>query len=198
MILEKNALKNFKSSSLSYYDDKAVGWLMARMTSDITRLAETISWSLVDLAWGLSMMLAVTIAMFRLNYKPALITLSVIPFVAMVSFYFQRKILKAQREVRKLNSKITAAYNEDIQGAKTTKTLVREEINLKEFSEITTSMRDSSIRATIVSSIYLPIIFTLASIGTALALNYGGKGVIFNTISLWNPSCLYIIYYSIL
>ena len=156
---------------------------MARMTSDITRLAETISWSLVDLAWGLSMMLAVTIAMFRLNYKLALITLSVIPFVAMVSFYFQRKILKAQREVRKLNSKITAAYNEDIQGAKTTKTLVREEINLKEFSEITTSMRDSSIRATIVSSIYLPIILTLASIGTALALNYGGKGVIFNTIS---------------
>jgi len=181
--IRKKCFEKLQILSLSYYDDKAVGWLMARMTSDITRLAETISWSLVDLAWGLSMMLAVTIAMFRLNYKLALITLSVIPFVAMVSFYFQRKILKAQREVRKLNSKITAAYNEDIQGAKTTKTLVREEINLKEFSEITTSMRDSSIRATIVSSIYLPIILTLASIGTALALNYGGKGVIFNTIS---------------
>src|SRR5690554_6198517 len=95
---------------LSYYDDKAVGWLMARMTSDITRLSETISWSIVDLAWGFTMMLAVTIAMFRLNYRLALITLSVIPFVAIISFYFQKKILKAQRAVRKINSKITAAY----------------------------------------------------------------------------------------
>ncbi len=168
---------------LSYYDDKAVGWLMARMTSDIGRLSETISWSLVDLAWGFSMMTAVTIAMIRLNLKLALITLSVIPILAVISFYFQKKILKAQRDVRKINSKITAAYNEDIQGAKTTKTLVREDINLKEFSEITTSMRDKSIRATVISSIYLPIILTLGSIGTALALNYGGKGVLLGAIS---------------
>ncbi|MFA7533414.1 MAG: ABC transporter ATP-binding protein [Tissierellaceae bacterium] len=168
---------------LSYYDNKAVGWLMARMTSDIARLSETISWSLVDLAWGFSMMTAVTIAMIRLNYKLALITLSVIPFVGVISFYFQKRILKAQRDVRTINSKITAAYNEDIQGAKTTKTLVREDINLLEFSEITTSMRDNSIRATIISSIYLPIILTFGSIGTALALNFGGKNVLLNTIS---------------
>ena len=181
--IRKKGFEKLQVLSLSYYDDKAVGWLMARMTSDITRLSETISWSLVDLAWGFTMMLAVTIAMIRLNYKLALITLSVIPLVAVISFYFQRKILKAQRVVRKLNSKITAAYNEDIQGAKTTKTLVREEINLSEFSEITSSMRDSSIRATIISSIYLPIILTLASIGTGLALNFGGQGVLLNTIS---------------
>ena len=156
---------------------------MARMTSDIGRLSETISWSLVDLAWGFSMMTAVTIAMIRLNFKLALITLSVIPILAIISFYFQKKILKAQRDVRKINSKITAAYNEDIQGAKTTKTLVREDINLQEFSEITTSMRDNSIRATVISSVYLPIILTLGSIGTALALNYGGKGVLLGAIS---------------
>ncbi|WP_313756227.1 ABC transporter ATP-binding protein [Tissierella sp.] len=168
---------------LSYYDNKAIGWLMARMTSDISRLSETISWSLVDLAWGFSMMLFITIAMIRLNFKLALITLSVIPILAFVSFYFQNRILKAQRDVRKINSKITAAYNEDIQGAKTTKTLVREDINLQEFSEITKSMKDKSIRAAIISSIYLPIILTLASVGTALALNYGGKGVLLGTIS---------------
>lgn len=181
--IRRQGFEKLQILPLSYYDDKAVGWLMARMTSDITRLSETISWSLVDLAWGFTMMLAVIIAMIRLNYKLALITLSVIPFVAIISFYFQKKILKAQRAVRKINSKITAAYNEDIQGAKTTKTLVREDINLREFSEITTSMRNSSIKATIISSVYLPIILTLASIGTALALNFGGKGVLLDTIS---------------
>ncbi|WP_195837963.1 ABC transporter ATP-binding protein [Tissierella pigra] len=181
--IRKMGFEKLQLLPLSYYDDKAVGWLMSRMTSDISRLSETISWSLVDLAWGFSMMIAVTIAMVRLNAKLALITLSVVPLIAIVSFYFQKKILQAQRGVRKINSKITAAYNEDIQGAKTTKTLVREEINLEEFQDITTSMRDKSINATIISSIYLPIVLTLGSVGTALALSNGGKSVMLNAIS---------------
>lgn len=181
--IRRKGFEKLQLLPLSYYDENAVGWIMSRMTSDINRLSETISWSLVDFAWGISMMTAVTIAMLRLNFKLALITLSVIPFLAVISVYFQKKILKAQRGVRKINSQITAAYNEDIQGAKTTKTLVREEINLGEFSEITRSMRDTSIRATIVSSIYLPIVLTLASVGTALALNFGGSAIMLNLIS---------------
>lgn len=168
---------------LSYYDDKAVGWLMARMTSDITRLSETIAWGLVDMSWGITMMTGVTIAMLLLNWKLALITLSVLPFVAIVSMYFQKKILNAQRDVRKINSKITASFNEDIQGAKTTKTLVREAINLEEFSEVTFSMKTTAIRATVLSALYLPIILVLGSIGTGLAVTYGGNFVLRDIIS---------------
>lgn len=175
--------ENLQRLSLSYYDDKAIGWIMARMTSDINRLSETISWSLVDLSWGFSMMIAISIAMLRLNAKLALITLSVVPLLAIVSFYFQKKILNAQRQVRNINSKITAAYNEDIQGARTTKTLVREEINLEDFSNLTGSMRNRSIRATIISSVYLPIVLTLGSIGTALVISYGGKAIVLDVIS---------------
>lgn len=175
--------KNLQSLSLSYYDDKAVGWLMARMTSDINRLSETISWGIVDFAWGITMMAGVTIFMIILNWKLALITLSVIPLLAVISVYFQKKILKAQRSVRKINSQITGAYNEDIQGAKTTKTLVREDINLKEFSELTGSMREKSIRATIISSIYLPLVILLGSIGTALAMTVGGQFIMRDIIS---------------
>lgn len=181
--IRKIGFEKLQLLPLSYYDENAVGWIMARMTSDINRLSETISWSLVDFSWGISMMTAVTIAMLKLNFKLALITLSVIPFLAIVSFYFQKRILQAQRGVRKINSQITAAYNEDIQGAKTTKTLVREEINLEEFSEITKSMKNTSIRATMISSIYLPIVLTLASVGTALALSFGGNAIILEVIS---------------
>ena len=181
--IRKIGFEKLQLLPLSYYDENAVGWIMARMTSDINRLSETISWSLVDFSWGISMMTAVTIAMLRLNFQLALITLSVIPFLAIVSFYFQKRILAAQRGVRKINSQITAAYNEDIQGAKTTKTLVREEINLQEFSEITSSMKNTSIRATMISSIYLPIVLTLGSVGTALALSFGGNAIISNLIS---------------
>lgn len=181
--IRKIGFAKLQELPLSYYDDKAVGWLMARMTSDIGRLSETISWGLVDFSWGLTMMTGVTIYMMILNYKLALITLSVIPLLAVISVYFQKRILKAQREVRKINSKITGAYNEDIQGAKTTKTLVREDINLEEFSVLTTSLKDSAIRATILSSIYLPLVLALGSIGTALAMTYGGKFITLEIIS---------------
>ena len=181
--IRKLGFEKLQMLPLSYYDDKAVGWLMSRLTSDVQRLSETISWGLVDFSWGVTMMTVVTVAMLLLNWKLALITLIVVPFVAMVSAYFQKRILNAQRKVRKINSKITAAFNEDIQGAKTTKTLVREDINLEEFSEITSNMKKSSVRATVISSIYLPIVLTLGSIGTALAINFGGDFVMRNIIS---------------
>ncbi|GFN36885.1 ABC transporter ATP-binding protein [Tepidimicrobium xylanilyticum] len=181
--IRKMGFEKLQLLPLSYYDKKAVGWLMARMTSDINRISETISWGLVDFSWGIAMMLAIVIAMFNLNVKLALIALTVVPPLAITSAYFQKKILKAQREVRKINSKITAAYNEDISGAKTTKVLVREDINLEEFSLITEDMLKASIRATIISSLYIPIVLVLGSIGTALVLNAGGKNVIMGSIS---------------
>ena len=113
----------------------------------------------------------------------ALITLSVLPFVALVSMYFQKRILNAQRDVRKINSKLTASFNEEIQGAKINKTLVIEAINLKEFSETTCSMKEKAIRATVLSSLYLPLVLILGSIGTGLAITYGGNFVIIDLIS---------------
>lgn len=181
--IRKLGFEKIQMLPLSYYDDKAVGWLMSRMTSDIQRLSETISWGLVDFSWGITMMIGVTIAMFILNWRLALISLIVVPFVAIASAYFQKRILNAQRKVRKINSQITAAFNEDIQGAKTTKTLVREDINLQEFSKITYNMKKSAIKATILSSIYLPIVLILGSIGTALAINFGGHFVMRDIIS---------------
>lgn len=181
--IRKIGFRKLQELPLSYYDDKAVGWLMSRMTSDISRLSETISWGLVDLSWGLTMMTGVTIYMMVLNWKLAIVTLSVIPALAIISLYFQKKILRAQRDVRKINSQITGAYNEDIQGAKTTKTLVREDINLDEFSVLTRGLKERSIRATILSSIYLPLVIGLGSIGTALAMTVGGKFIMLEIIS---------------
>ncbi len=181
--IRKEGFKRLQELSFSYYDNKAVGWLMARMTSDIVRLGEIISWGTVDLVWGATKMVAIVMVMVYLNWKLALITLSVVPFLLFTSLYFQKKILKEYRSVRKINSKITGSFNEGITGAKTTKVLVREEKNLNEFSQLTSSMRGSSIKAAIFSSLFLPIVLTFGSIGTALALWFGGIEVASNTVT---------------
>ncbi len=179
--------------SFSYYDKTPVGWMMARMTSDVQRLGDTIAWGLVDLVWGFTMMTGIAVVMCFTNLRLALISLSVVPLLAIVSMYFQQKILKAQRRVRKLNSRITGAFNEGISGAKTTKVLVREEENLKEFKELTLDMYKASVQSAMYSSVYLPVVMTLGSIGTGLALWYGGKGVMLQSIS-YGTLVLFISY----
>lgn len=180
--IRKAGFEKLQQLSFSYYDTTPVGWIMARMTSDIRRLGEIISWGLVDSVWGFTLMTGIAGVMLVLNWKLALITLSVIPILVVISIYFQQKILKSYRQVRKINSKITGAFNEGITGAKTTKTLVREEENLKEFEVLTKDMRASSVRAAIFSAIFLPIVLTLGSIGTGLALSFGGRGVMLEAI----------------
>lgn len=181
--IRKIAFKKLQELSFSYFDRTPVGWIMARMISDIQRLGETVAWGLVDLMWGSAMMVATIAIMLYLNWRLALITLSVVPILVAVSVYFQRVILKAYRQVRKVNSQITGAFNEGIMGAKTTKTLAREEENLEEFKELTERMRHSSVRAVVVSSIYMPVVMALGSIGTGLALWLGGEGVIAKSIT---------------
>ncbi|MFW6036161.1 MAG: ABC transporter transmembrane domain-containing protein [Halothermotrichaceae bacterium] len=135
--IRKKGFEKLQELSLSFFDKTPVGWLMARMISDIRRLSQTISWGLVDSVWGLTMMMGIMFVMFYFNWKLALITLSVVPLLIAISIIFQKKILKAYRKVRKTNSKITGAFNEGIMGARTTKILVREVESLNEFKELT-------------------------------------------------------------
>ncbi|TES91711.1 MAG: ABC transporter ATP-binding protein [Candidatus Cloacimonadota bacterium] len=181
--IRKKGFQRLQELSFTYYDRTQVGWLMARMTSDISRLGDTIAWGLVDMIWGFTMMIAITGVMFYLNWRLALISLTVVPVLVIISLFFQKKILRSYRLVRKTNSRITGAFNEGIMGAKTTKTLVREKENLREFQVITDEMFGSSVRAAILSSLYLPAVLTLGSIGTALVLWFGGEGVLSNAIT---------------
>lgn len=181
--IRKLGFRRLQELSLSYYDRTAVGWLMARMTSDIRRLSSIISWGLVDLVWGVTMMLFIVVIMVSINWRLALIALSVVPPLVVVSLYFQKKILHSYRNVRKTNSRITGAFNEGIMGAQTSKTLVREADNLNEFTKLTGEMRYTSVRAAILSSLFLPIVLTLSSIGTALVLWSGGNGVMMGVIT---------------
>ncbi|HHU49656.1 MAG: ABC transporter ATP-binding protein [Caldicoprobacterales bacterium] len=181
--IRKAGFRKLQEQSFSYYDRTPVGWLMARMTSDSERLGESISWGLVDLTWGFAMMIGIMAVMVFMNLKLALITLSVVPLLVIISLFFQKRILGGYRQVRKINSKITGAFNEGIMGAKTSKTLVLEDRNLEEFQVLTGGMRSSSIRVAVFSSIFYPIVAALCGIGTALALWFGGSGVMMDAIS---------------
>lgn len=182
--IRKLGFKKLQELPFSYYDRMPVGYLLSRMTTDTQRLADTIGWTLLDLVWGVIFLLMCGIQMFAMRWQLALVIVLVLPPLALISVFFQKRILAAYRSVRKTNSKITGAFNEGIMGAKTTKTLVREEENIKEFTVLTTDMKKSSVRAATLSAMFLPIVVSLGSLATAYALYKGGYEVMDGIITL--------------
>ena len=176
--IRQDAFLRLQELSFSFYDRTAVGYIMARMMSDISRLSDMIAWSLVDVLWSLLYTLGCIVTMFVLSWKLALISLAVLPLLAFISVKLQKRMLKHQREARKLNSRITGAFNEGIMGAVTTKTLVRETENANEFNALTGKMKQASIKSALVSATFFPVIMSLGAVGTGLALTLGGQGVL--------------------
>ena len=180
--LRKRAFEQLQKLPFSYYDKTPVGWIMARMTSDSRNLSDILSWGMIDMIWGGFMMILITLFMFLANWKLALIVLSVMPALIYMSIFFRKKILYAYRKIRKENSKITGAFNEGIMGAKTTKTLVLEQQNYREFDRKTKTMRDHSIRAAMFAGLYFPTILFIATIATTLVMYYGGSDLALGAI----------------
>ena len=176
--IRKLGFRKLQELPFSYYDTMPVGYLMSRLTNDTQRLGDTVGWSLVDLCWGAVYLIASAVQMLRLNATLALTVLLVIPPLALISWKFQKGILSAYREVRKRNSQITSGFNEGINGAKTSKTLVREELNIQEFNTVAESMRNASVRAATLSALFLPIVVSLGSLATAWALVRSGQEVL--------------------
>jgi ATP-binding cassette subfamily B protein len=182
--IRKKAFHHLQELPFSYYDRTRVGWIMARMTSDSRNLSDILSWGIIDLTWGLFMMMLLIIVMFIINWKLALLTIAIVPILMVISTIFRKYILKSYRSIRKVNSKITGAYNEGITGAITTKTLVLEEPNRKDFDLLTTDMRKQSIHAAIVQGLYFPTVIFLISIATAIIYYFGGRMVITTSITI--------------
>lgn len=191
--LRKDCFEKLQRLSFSYYDKNAIGWMIARTTSDATKISETIAWGLVDMVWGFAMMFGISTVMLIVNWRLALVVLVTVPLLAAISVLFEKKMLVSYRNVRKINSKITGLFNDGIVGAKTTKTLVREELNREEFGEVIHDMKKTSVRAGTISAGYLPMALFVSAIGTVLTL-YFGSIFILDSLITYGTLMLFITY----
>ena len=180
--LKRALFVHLQTLSFSYYNVTPVGYMLSRVMNDTGKISGLIAWNFVDLLWALTYVLGVFVAMLFLNWKLALVIMLVVPAIALLTFYFQNRILKWNRQVRKINSKITSAYNEGIMGAKTAKSLVVEEKTYGEFQEITGEMRSASVRAARLNAVYLPLVLLCGSLATAIVLARGGIQVFENAM----------------
>ena len=181
-IIEMNVGKDLKwaqfehlqTLSFSYYNTTPVGYIHARVMSDTLRIASMVAWGLVDMFWAFLYVISVFVIMFMLNARLALIILVIVPCIAVLTVYFQNKILHWNRKVRKINSQITSAYNEGITGVRTSKSMVIERDNEEAFFKRTDEMRRAASRSAKLNAVYIPTILLFSSAAAAIVLAKGG------------------------
>ena len=142
--LKRAAFVHLQTLSFSYYNTTPVGYILARVMSDSGRISGVVSWGLVDMMWAIAYIIGAFISMSMLNIRLAGYVLLTVPFISILTMYFQKRILQGNREVRRINSQITSAYNEGITGVKTSKSMGIEEDNEKAFYKKTTEMHQAS------------------------------------------------------
>lgn len=180
--IRKEAFANIQRLSFDYFDKTPQGWIMARMTSDSKRLSNIVSWALLDLVWAVLFMIFTLVVLFVYSTRLALIVLAAIPVMIIIAFVFRKRILKSHRLSRKYNSIATAKYSEAFLGAKTTKTLVIEDDNLNEFSDVTNNLRKTTIKAVSISGLFSSVLLIttylvigiIMYVGSDLLVSSGG------------------------
>jgi ATP-binding cassette, subfamily B, bacterial len=175
--LRKKMFDHLQSLSFSYFDKTPVGWIMSRVTSDSERIAELVTWGLLDITWSIVNICTALFFMFRLNVELTLMVMVMLPILIVVAIWFKTRILVEFRISRKANSKITGAYNENITGVRVVKALRRERVNLKEFDVLTGDMYRSSYRAAWLSALFLPAVQLISAIAVGGVIYYGGMNI---------------------
>ncbi len=182
--LRKSLFNHLQKLSLSYYSRTPVGWIMSRVTSDTDRVSDLVTWGLLDMTWGVMNIITSMVFMVIISWQLAILVFIALPILFYVSLQFRKRILVQFRNVRKLNSKITGAFNENITGVRVIKALSREKGNLEEFGVLTNDMYKASFRAAWLSALFLPTVQIIASFALGAIVLYGGIQADFGIITI--------------
>lgn len=172
--LRDATFEKLQTLGLSYYNANSVGYIHSRVMSDTSKIGSLISWTLMDSIWHGSYLLGSIAVMLAINWKLALLVMTVMPLTALLFAVFQGKLIRGNRQVRELNSIITSDFNEGITGAKTIKTLVIEPKMKKAFRADTSNIRKKVLRVARLRGLFGATINFASSVALAIVLWRGG------------------------
>ena len=172
--LRNAAFNHLQTLSFSYFNQNSVGYIHARVISDTARIGSLVSWSLMDSVWHISYLVGAIVVMLIVNARLALLVLTILPLIVLLFSVFQSRLIRVNREVRELNSKITSDFNEGITGAKTIKTLVIEDKMAHDFVEDTSAMRKKSVHVAHLRGAFAATMNLASSMALAIVLWRGG------------------------
>ncbi len=160
--------------SLRYFDRHPVGRLMTRVTNDVEALNEAFSSGIVTVFGDVFTLVFILAAMLQLDWRLALVTFTVLPFVFIAAFVFRGLIRRAFRDIRIRLARINAYLQENLSGIRVVQLFGRERQAMERFAAINQDHTEANLRSITYYALFFPVIEVLTSVAMALILWYGG------------------------
>ncbi|MCB0073948.1 MAG: ABC transporter ATP-binding protein [Caldilineaceae bacterium] len=160
--------------SLGYYSRNESGDLMSRITNDTSTLQQAISFALVQVLSGVLLLVWISWNMLSLNWAYALLSLAVVPFMAIATVWFSGQARKAFRVTRREIGNVNAELEEGISGVREVQAFSREDANIESFRQSNAANRDANIRAVTYTSALAPTLEALGFVAVAIVAGVGG------------------------
>ena len=172
--LRNLAFEHLQTLSFSYFNQNSVGYIHSRVMSDTQRIGTLFSWSLMDCVWHGTYLIGSVVVMLIVNARLALLVMLILPLIVLLYSVFQTKLIRVNRRVREINSKITGNFNEGITGARTIKTLAIEDKMDRDFVADTDEMKRTSVKAARLRGLFAVTMSFASSMALAIVLWKGG------------------------
>ena len=160
--------------SLNYYAENEAGNVMSRITNDMDTLQQAIGFALVSVTSGALLLVWVAYNMLAKNWGYALISMAVVPVMAVATSIISNRARKAFRVTRKEIGKVNADLQESISGVREVQAFGREEANIQSFRQSNAANRDANIAAVAITASLSPMLEAFGYLAIAITTIAGG------------------------
>jgi ATP-binding cassette subfamily B protein len=164
--------------SLGYYERNRTGAIVSRITNDVEALDQLVTDGVSSLVQNTLVLVGTVVVLFLLDWRLALATLIVLPFMGAVTVWFRSRSNRAYRRVRERLGLVTATLAEDISGMRVVQSFTREPASQETFRGVNQRYRESNYETVVLAGVYFPTVDFLSSVATAIVLGFGGALVV--------------------
>jgi ATP-binding cassette subfamily B multidrug efflux pump len=182
--LRMELFERIQGQSIRFFDRNPVGRLVTRATNDIENLNEMFKSVLITVFKDIFLLSGIIIVLVHLNWRLALISFILMPFVFGLTLFFSRQAREAFREIRKNIAAINAFLQERISGIRIIQLFVQEKMQLGHLKDLNEKNYRASMRQIKIFAVFMPSMEVFSSIGIGLLIWYGGGKVMSEQLTL--------------
>ena len=173
-----------QGQAIRFFDRNSVGRLVTRVTNDIENLNEMFKSVLITVFKDIFLLSGIVVVLIHLNWRLALISFLLLPFVFGLTSFFSRQAREVFREIRKSIASINAFLQERLSGIRIIRLFVQEGSQLESFKELNHKNYHAGMRQIRIFAVFVPSVEVLSSVGLGLMIWYGGGKVIAEQLTL--------------
>jgi ATP-binding cassette, subfamily B, multidrug efflux pump len=182
--LRSQIFRHLQRLHISFFDRNPVGRLVTRVTTDVDALNDMFTAGVVSIFEDVFVLAGILAIMLNMNWRLALITFAVLPFIFYATSLFRRAVRDSYRRLRVAIARINAYLQEHVTGIVVLQLFNREQRSYDEFEKINRVHMDAYKDAIRAHAIYYPVVEVLSSIAIACVIWFGGNQVLRNFVTL--------------